>query len=304
MPFSLNDIVFGIAIPTAVVMAILFFAQRAALTRPYAMLLSIAVAFPVGYFPLSLGPLAPESHWHWIPATVIGACLVAALLTAFGSNRSTQAVAFTLTTLAAGWFLVPTWPDLAPSRSIYLATWPILTAGIAFFLNKMLLFRPVRSTASMLVVVCFTTSVLVILSDNLRFAQMALILAGVNIGVLLYSESFLCSTNTTKPHERKRDLPVTALAGLPIAISICGLLLVARVNSFSAVPLIAYLLPPMALIMPSRWTPTSAIAELENEHGTDEVTQPNWGSTLLGLWPTIAVCGIAILIAIASLVLG
>lgn len=295
MPFSFNDIAFGFAIPAVIVMAILLMARRAASMRRFAILLAIAIAFVAGYFPLKLGPLTPQSHWHWIPSSLIAACLVAALLAGNEASRSLRAVVYTLVALATGWLLVPTWPDLAPSRSVYLATWPVLTAGIAFFVDEAALRTPERSTALMLFVTCSASSVLIVLSDNLRFAQMALILAGIFIGILLYSETSLRIPNVKALKENKRRSPIAASIGLPVAVSLCGLLLVARVNSFSAVPLVAYFLPPAALVTALLWNPRSGNDDLQNEDA-----QPTWKATVLGLWPTLTICGMAILIAMIS----
>jgi hypothetical protein len=236
MPFTINDILYGGAVPVIVAVTTLF-VFRYLLPLAYSVRASASMAtlsgFLVGYGLLKLAPWAPEAHWHWLPYLLIASAIVGPVACAVGVNHVERLLLYLLVAVVAAWFLVPTWEDLDPSRTIHCVVFVAYVVVLASLLEPL----AIRLLGPLLPIVFWATmttaAVVLALSGSLRFAQIALAGAGSLFGVLLVA-CFRRETNH-----------VTGLA-LLFSVMAVGLMLVGRVNSFSEVPLASYLLVPAA----------------------------------------------------------
>jgi hypothetical protein len=236
MPFSAAEILLGFVLP-AVFAAGMFLAL--ARTSPEGVLgrfgpaLAFAGGFLLGYFLLRLGPVAPESHWHWLPYGVLLALIVGPVSRAAGVTWVERVLLYALVAAVAGWWLVPTWEDLEPSRTSQLLFWAALVVLSASLLEPL----AGRFSGSLLGLVLFFTMVcasgVLALGGSLRFAQIAGAGAGSLAGLAIVA---------------RWGREVDSLQGVAMGfvILIWGSLLVGRVNSFSSVPLASYVLLPLA----------------------------------------------------------
>ena len=236
MPFTINDILYGGAVPVIVAVTTLF-VFRYLLPLAYSVRASASMAtlsgFLVGYGLLKLAPWAPEAHWHWLPYLFIAAAVVGPVACAVGVNHVERLLLYLLVAVVAAWFLVPTWEDLDPSRRIHCVVFVVYVVVLASLLEPL----AIRLLGPLLPIVFWATmttaAVVLALSGSLRFAQIALAGAGSLFGVLLVA----CF--------RRHTNHVTGLV-LLFSVMTVGLMLVGRVNSFSEVPLASYLLVPAA----------------------------------------------------------
>ncbi|QDU95239.1 hypothetical protein [Lignipirellula cremea] len=240
MPFTVNDLFFGVLLPALLVLVILFAMSRVkALAAVEGLLapLALAIGFEAGYWMLGLGPASPTSHWHWLAYVVGLGVLAGALAQAFGGKLPLTVGLFLPCTLACGWWLIPTWDSLEPSREVHLAVWTVATTALVagghpIFMRE----QKADRLAAVIVVFLLVTaaSILLVLADSLRFAQMAMALSGAIAGLVVA----VAADASRKP--LLGILPFTVIA-------LCGLLLIGQVNSFSGVPLASYLLIPAAM---------------------------------------------------------
>jgi hypothetical protein len=243
VPFSINDILLGILLPAAVslgTIAGLFGFGFGEAVRRAALPIALVAGFAVGYGALSLGPLVPQSHWQWIPASIGLAALIDVLAPSARESRLFRAAIFVLFAAGCGDLLVPAWDDLNPSRSVHLVVWPLITAAVALSAGwgagaSREPDAPRLGLVLSIALAFLAAAILLALAGSLRFSQFALAMFGALAGVL-----------TATRFQRNRIGPDAA--AMTIAVSLCGFLLVGRVNSFSAVPLISYLLIPLAVI--------------------------------------------------------
>ena len=171
--------------------------------------------------------------------------------------------------------LVPTWEDLEPARWIQLFCFALYVVGWVAIM------QPVerRSAGPLLPAVLSVTlaaaAVILALAGSLRFAQIALAGAASLLGIFLVS----C---------RDRQPGRLSGIGLVFSILVIGSLLVGRVNSFSDVPLVSYLLVPLAPL--GLWlTEAKPLARF-----------PSWQRALAGGVVALAILGAAISMAILA----
>jgi len=201
--------------------------------RRHSASLATVVGFLVGYGLLSLAPWSPTAHWHWLPFALILAAIAGPITCAEGVTFVERLVLYMLVALAVGYALVPEWEDLAPSRNVHLAAFAAYVVLLPVLLEP-LTKRLVGPRLPFILWATVTAAAIVLaLSGSLRFAQIAIALAGALFGIFLVSFT-------------RRD--TNHLAGISLLFSVAsvGALLIGRVNSFSEVPLASYLMIPAA----------------------------------------------------------
>lgn len=261
MPFSLNDLVWGLVAPLLLA-AILRWGLAALTDRctrqpteavpgpPSRRILAWETSLPylaavaVGYFVLKLGAFSPQAHYEWLPASVglaaMAACLADLVFGPVWLRVSVRLLLYAATVVLAGYLLMPTWEDLALPYPIFLGVW-IATGGIVALAIDFSTVpqRPDQGgTWPWMVVVlgtCLAAAAVVALSESLRFAQVAGLAfsatLGVAIGGILRREAWLPSL------------------GLPLVVHLAGILLIAQTNSYSDVPWWSYVLPMAGLLL-------------------------------------------------------
>jgi hypothetical protein len=193
------------------------------------------IGFLVGYGLLSLGPWTATAHWHWLPFALIAAAITGPVVCAEGVRIFERSLVYWLVTTVAAWLLVPTWDDLDPSRAVYLSVFTVYVVVLTSLLEP-LANRLVGPLLSLVLWATMTAAAVVLaLSGSLRFAQIALASSAALFGILLVT----CVQREAKPK------PMVG-GGFVFSLMSVGLLLIGRVNSFSEVPLISYLLIPAA----------------------------------------------------------
>ncbi|EAQ80833.1 hypothetical protein [Blastopirellula marina] len=276
MPITLNEALYGFAAPALVAAAIFWIAQRflsAEARERWPAALAIVAGFATSYALLQLGPWQPTSHWHWTPYALFLTALIGPVAAANGITLVERILLYFAAVWIAAWFIVPTYADLEPSRTMHLIIWPLWMLVIAAPLDALSrrMNGPLLPT---IVTISLAAGMLVVLlSGNAKLMQILgmgfAAMVGVTLGSLLSQE---------KPALLGAALPVTLLSG--------GYLLDARVQSFSGVPLICYLLPTLApaLLWIALWKP---LAE-----------RPGFSGLLLRALLPIIVCSVAVALAI------
>jgi hypothetical protein len=121
------DVVLYVGVLPAVTALVAYFTLAFTLPREIGARYAAGGAFALGVFASfatlpSTRSVIPSQYWEWIPYFGLLAALVAGLAGAHGVSRGERIVTTLLTCILGAWFFVPTWPDLEPSRSAYVAT--------------------------------------------------------------------------------------------------------------------------------------------------------------------------------------
>jgi hypothetical protein len=236
MPFTVKDIAYGGVMPvivTAVVVLIVRQCFGSDDRDRHSASVATVVGFLVGYGMLSLAPWSPTAHWHWLPYAVVLAAIVGPVTCVEGVTFVERQMLYVLVALIVGYVLVPEWEDLVPSRNVHLALFVIYVVVLSGLL-KPLTKRLVGPLLPVIFWATFTAAAIVLaLSGNLRFAQIAIAMAGALFGIVLVA--FV-----------RRD--ENHLMGISLLFSIAsvGSLLIGHANSFSEVPFASYLMIPAA----------------------------------------------------------
>jgi len=258
MPFSIRELLLGIATPTLIAAvlgwAIVFFPRSATLPR---CLLPVALVtgFLSGYWLLELGPLLPKLNRDWTPYAAVIA-LPAAVVPA-GGWRGFYLKAGLICVAAGlfGWWLVPNWPALEPSREVYLAAWTVYTSGLALamlFLAFRLagLFDPPRGNSAeepparaaprgghlwliMMAGTLLAAFAFLPMTGSLRFA-------------LIAGSAFGAMAGTLAVYWLAKDRPPLDGVAIVYALTVSALMLTAKVNTFGDIPTFCYALLPLA----------------------------------------------------------
>jgi hypothetical protein len=123
----------SVLVPLAVSIAVAMGVQRGAsrdISRRYAGALAFAAGVLASFACLETRELRPSTYWHWIPWLAVIAAIVGSIGLATGVRTAERLALMIVLTLAAAWFLVPTWTSLQPSRGVYIAVF----AGSLFLL--------------------------------------------------------------------------------------------------------------------------------------------------------------------------
>ncbi|MFI4875018.1 MAG: hypothetical protein ACIALR_06765 [Blastopirellula sp. JB062] len=247
MPITANEALLGFAAPAMVAAAVYWIAQRflpLEARERWPANLAIGAGFLTGYALLRYAPWQPTSHWHWAPYALTLSILLGSAASAKEISLLERILLYATAAWVAAWFLVPTYDDLDPSRAAHLIGWPLYLLLIALPLDAV-----TRRMNGPLLPAVVTLSLavgmaIVFLSGNAKLTQILGFGLAALLGVTL--SSFL---SKEKPALLGAALPITFLSG--------SYLLVARVQSFSDVPMLCYALPPLAplLLAVGLWSP-------------------------------------------------
>ncbi len=235
MPFSTADLLNGLCLPIVVSAVVCFSLNRFVPHRFLASLVpttALVTGFESGYWSLSLGPLAPTAHWHWLPFLMLVPVVLAAV-SGEGKNLAQNLCLYVPAVIGAAWFLVPDWKTLEPSRMAHMVTWSIAVLTLAMCLQPMYERISIGVLNTTLTLIMATASVIVLLSGNLRFAQIAIAGVGSMVGITLAAM-------------RSNRIGGNGGFAFGYLLLLCGTLLIGQVNSFSNVPLISYVMVAIA----------------------------------------------------------
>lgn len=236
MPFSLADFGYGGLIPAAVAAALWSLSTRWARTESLqraATAAAFVAGVHAGYWLLALGKPTPASHWEWLPWTLLLSVAGAVPGPSGAGGRLLKSAFVLLVAIVTSWGLVPDWDHLQPSRSVHLVALIVgivlISAGLEPLTRRMAAARLFLLLAGVLV----CEAAILALAGSLRFAQ----IAGCGAAALAGMSLAACFDRTGRP---------SAGIALSFALLAAGMMLIGKVNSFSDVPLISYLLPPLA----------------------------------------------------------
>jgi hypothetical protein len=270
MPFSVNDVLYGLVIPVATTAIVMVILQRFRSTGHSFASLAIVAGFFAGYRLMGLAPWKPATHWQWLPYAMLGAALAGACTSLTRAKWARLPVSLTLA-IAAGWVLVPDWESLAPSRTVHLAAFTVYVLLLASLLEPL----AARLAGPLLPATTWATmtsaAVVLALAGSLRFAQAASAGSAAMFGVTLVG---LWQRETN--HIRG--------ASLVFAVMSAGLMLAGRLHSFSDVPVASYVLVPVAPLL--LWA--SVIGPCSNQRGLKRIVVAG---------APLAVLGVAVILA-------
>ncbi|MEW4565929.1 hypothetical protein AB1K70_25660 [Bremerella sp. JC770] len=254
MPFSGNDLLWGLAAPLLVAAGLRFVLAgiarllvqgdqpdtdsdaTATPAMPAGTSLETSVALvagaAVGYFVLKLGPWVPDAHYEWLPLGIVIAMLVASVVGLLGQSPLVRfavlPVSYAAVAAGVGYLLMPTWDDLSPAYAPYLASWCVVVVLVSVTTEL----APEGRRWPFAVVwlgTCLAAAAIVAISESLRFAQIAGLTFGASLGLVAVGLMM------------RRSL--LGGVGLTLTTYLAGILLIAEVNSWSDVPLVSYWLP-------------------------------------------------------------
>lgn len=194
----------GTAVPLTVAIGVVWLGRRwLSSPRSCSCLAAAALsaAFFVGYAALALLPLpwvdfVPPPSWQSLPWLGLLAAILGPLATMGGSLRGLRWAVWLTLAIVAAWLLVPTWPDLWPSRPVSIA----LLAGYLFVLMVLLDDMPDRLTGQLLLgVMTLSAGALAALLAallSIRFGQLAGLATSALAGCI--AASFLNPQSTSR----------------------------------------------------------------------------------------------------------
>jgi hypothetical protein len=216
----------GFVLPGLISLICLTLATRSDRRRPRALLGAFVFgAIPLWAYWLDLGPLWPAENWQWL----VWLALLSCLLNTMATNNWTLWISYTLFVILAAWRLVPDVERLADERWYWLVIVPIVLL-VSLASTILLSHRFIGSALPFYYLLATLAAAALIFSASLgKSAQLTGILAGVMAGCWLAS---YCSPT--------RALFSTLAPGW--AVLYPGLLIEARLYSYSEVPLVSYVL--------------------------------------------------------------
>lgn len=230
MPFSQSDLLLGFGLPilvAGIVSCLVRVLPWPEAYRRQAAGFGLGAAFFLGVHLIKLSDWLPTQPWMWLPYVVLAAALCGPLSIAPGVSWFERIILYGVLATIAAWLLVPTWSSLEPPRWI----WWIGTAAAMTIGGLSLEFVASRERGARLPLMLFflisVTSVLVMLSGSARFAQVLIAMAGGLLGCAL--------TGWIKSREG-----TFSGAGLATSFGLIGMLMTAKVNSFTKIPFASY----------------------------------------------------------------
>jgi len=186
MNFVFETLGYSGVIPAAISLStvVLFrrFATENASDR-YAVAVGFAIAFFAGYALLpSWAPLEVARHWHWLPYLAAVAMVLGPLALANGIHPAERGIVQLLLALLAAWLLVPTWPDLQPSRPVYIAFLTGYLLLLSILLDLLISRLPGPLLLVQLALVAIGIAILLAVFSSLKFGQIAGIAAAALAG--------------------------------------------------------------------------------------------------------------------------
>lgn len=236
MPLTIADAALGFVLPAMIAAVAMLLLRRflsEELAARYPAPVAVVVGFLAGYGLLGLGAWRVSIHWDWLPYAAVAAAVVGPVALAGGVRLLERWLLYAIIASVTAWFLVPEWDDLEPSRAVHLLALTIYVVLLAALLQPLTTRLPGPLVGTVLSLCMVIVAAMMVPAGSLRFAQIAGAAAG----------SFVGCTIASVFQPRRGDFAGIAL---PFAVLAAGLMLIGRVNSYSTVPLVSYLLPPLA----------------------------------------------------------
>lgn len=236
MPLTIADAAWGFIVPAIIAGVLMLLLRRflpGDVAARYPAPVAVTIAFLTGYGVLALGLWQPSLHWHWLPYLVVAATVIGAAALADRVRLVERWLLYAVVSAAAAWFLIPDWHDLEPSWSVHAIVLSVYLVLLSALLQPLAARLPGSLIGTTLSICLVVVAVVMGISGSVRFAQIAGAAAG----------GFVGCTIAAMFRNRRGDFSGTAL---PFAVLAAGLMLSGRANSYSDVPLISYVLPPLA----------------------------------------------------------
>lgn len=243
MPLTVNDVLFGFVIPLVIAAVIDRSVARPgnfAALRNIAANLGLAAGFVAGVWLLKLSPLRPTAHWHYLPYIAMVAAIAAIVGGAWGPFARSVTAAVVLG--ATAYLLVPTWDDLKPTRMVLIVGWAVAAFGLDTLTSALPSRHSPKVIAAIGIATAFGVASLMLMAGSLRFAQFGGCMAAVFCGLAL-SRWRLSRSKESAISAQPSSWPEISLIFVCLA---AGVTLVGQLNSFSDVPLLCYVLVPLA----------------------------------------------------------
>jgi hypothetical protein len=233
MEFELPALIYGGLIPGLVSTIGLCLAglSSSRWARPLAGIFIFASVL-AGYFVLKLGTFPPAERWELLPWLALAACLISF----FELQVWLVAILYAALAVAAGIVLVPKFERLADERFYWLMVFPAVL-GVTIessVLQARKLIGPALPYYWLLITAAGTA--LVLFANLLKFTHMGGMLVAIMMGCLIAACFFPA-----------RALASALASGWSLFFS--GLVLEARLATFSEVPLVSYVLVLVAPLM-------------------------------------------------------
>ena len=233
-PFTTKDMVLGGIVPAAVVVAGSLLSFRFAnreFSRSIAVNWAVAVAFFLGIRLLALTPWKPSTHWHWLPYIGL-ACAILSPLTVHRNIVARIAGAGIMAVLSAC-LLVPDWNDLPQSRLVMISSFAVALVVVQAGVSSLTMRVERRGLAIVLAGSALGAAVILTLAGSLRFGQIGGCIAAAFFGLMV-------ALFIDRKCDKMPDLSIL------FTMLCCGAMLVGKLNLSSDVPLISFLIPPLA----------------------------------------------------------
>lgn len=236
IPLTSRDLGYGIGIPALVGLALLWnlrWMLPTDLGRRYAPSLALGGGVIAGYFLLPLGPVQPETHWHFLPHALLIAAVVGIVSASNDLILLDRLLLYSIVSLGISFVLIPTWDDLNPPRLQYLSGLSAMIVVLALLYGRLIEHAPGPFLPFIFCVTSICGAVLLAHSGSLLFGQIGLTAVGSLLGMTL-----ACRLD-------KNSQSLDGL-GFPLAIFLCCSMMIGQTNSFSSIPIYAYAVLPVA----------------------------------------------------------
>lgn len=196
--------------------------------------LALPVGFLAGYLLLPWAPIRPTQPWHWLPWVAVVSAAAGVLGALAGPRWGLRLVAIALAAAVSAWCLVPDWTEWLDRQPVAIGALAVLLTALATTIRPLAV-RPSTGGRRLVVLLAVATiagALVLGLSQNLKFAQLAGLIAASLGGWVLVAW---------------RGNPVPLADAIPAwAVLVGGLMFLGWAYSFSSVPLASYLLVPCA----------------------------------------------------------
>ncbi|QDT54176.1 hypothetical protein Pan44_22030 [Caulifigura coniformis] len=237
--FSSEFLLKGVAAPfltafaTILLSSRLFSGRRGMAAAGFA----IAQALGAGWLLWGQDVWLPSRNLHWVPWCAVGGALLGPVLVAGGLARFERWLLAAFAALATAALLVPTWPDLWPSRTVSMMSFTAALTVLARGVDGVGRRNPPRLVSLSMAATALVAAMLIAACVSLKLGESALVtaaaLAGSAAAVLI----------------RPDETAVRGLA-LPYALAVGGWCYVCAIELPSPTPpLVALLFVPLAPLM-------------------------------------------------------
>lgn len=185
MQLAIEILIYGGLVPAAISLATVLLGRvvlpEGAAGR-YPAALGLGLGFFVGYAVLPWTPLVPARHWQWLPYAGAVAMAMGPIGRAGGVSVVERLLLNALAAVVAAFLLVPTWPDLEPSRPVYVALLAAYLVALAALLEPLPVRLPGRLFLPLLAGAAACAAVMLAVFVSITFGQVAGVAAAALAG--------------------------------------------------------------------------------------------------------------------------